>query len=158
MASVTPRIIDLASVVPLHFQTISDNPPNKSYVIETKTVQFQPPDITTMQRDDYIIPDPFEYLQPENNTVNVNSSLEYRKLYISQAIIIPSIVLMVISSLLIIYVIIRHLRSIMKLYLSVIFYAVSILYFAAAVTCLLIRNKVINILMLIYRLSKLCYR
>ena len=83
-------------------------------------------------------------LQPQFNqsTIVKGTSFNYRKPYITQVIVLPSIVLMVTFSILIIYVIIGHLRNIMKLYMSVIFYAVSILYFAAVMTFFLAYNEV----------------
>ena len=72
-----------------------------------------------------------------NGTGTGTDGAWYRKFYISQIVIFPSILMMILLSLLLIYVIVRHLRAIIKLYLSVIFYAFSILFFASQIITML---------------------
>ena len=96
---------------------------------------------------DNIIFDPFADLPGELRIANTTKprdplGFEYNNFYISRFVMIPSIVMMVITSLLLIYIILKHLRAVLKLYLSVIFYAVAILFFAAQVTAFLLQNWV----------------
>ena len=80
-----------------------------------------------------------------NSSVNngtEDTGFQYKQFYVTRIVMIPCLVMMLLFSLMIVYIIIRHLRAIMKLYLSVIFYAFSILYFAALLVVLLVYNKV----------------
>ena len=83
--------------------------------------------------------------ESRNSSVNngtEDTGFQYKQFYVTRVVMIPCLVMMLLFSLLIVYIIIRHLRAIMKLYLSVIFYALSILYFAALIVVLLVYNKV----------------
>ncbi|XP_063686213.1 uncharacterized protein LOC134819983 [Bolinopsis microptera] len=102
-----------------------------------------------------LIIDPFEFhsqpnITPQNTTLlgfeespnsGSNKDMNYNKLYITRTVMIPALVLVVLSSLFLIYIIISKLREVMKLYLSVVLYAVSILYFASQVATMLLYNK-----------------
>ena len=81
-----------------------------------------------------------------------NAGFQYTQFYVTRIVMIPCIFLMLLFSLMIVYIIIRHLRAIMKLYLSVIFYAFSILYFATLIVVLLVYNKVCLILLTFVKL------
>ena len=88
-----------------------------------------------------------ENLQIElsNASTGYNGSdggFQYRRFYISQVVIIPSLVMMVLFSLLLLYVILRHLRGVLKLYLSVIYYALSILFFASQIIWMIFSDMV----------------
>ena len=77
-----------------------------------------------------------------NKNNRTDSGFKYNQFYVTRVVMIPCIILMVLFSLLLVYIIIRHLRPIMKLYMSVIFYAFSILYFATQIIILLIYDLV----------------
>ena len=77
----------------------------------------------------------------ENPDIGSNKDMDYNKLYITRIVMIPALVLVVLSSLFLIYIIISKLREVMKLYLSVVLYAVSILCFAAQVAIMLLYDK-----------------
>ena len=85
------------------------------------------------------------------NGTEEDGTFVYRKFYISQAVIIPAILAMVFFSVLLVYVIVRHLRPVMKLYLSVIFYACSILFYASQIILLLLYDFVSIIIFIILR-------
>ena len=86
----------------------------------------------------------------ESNSSKYNGTddagFKYTQFYVTRVVMIPCIVLIVLFSLMIVYIIMKHLRAIMKLYISVIFYAFSILYFATLIVVLLVYNKVCLIL------------
>ena len=83
----------------------------------------------------------FGVFRNESNQTG-DSGFKYNKFYVTKVVMIPCIILMVVFSLLLVYIIMRHLRSILKLYMSVIFYALSILYFAIQIIILLLYDQV----------------
>ena len=91
-----------------------------------------------------VIINPFNGVGVSRNESNEtgDSGFKYNKFYVTKVVMIPCIILMVVFSLLLVYIIMRHLRSILKLYMSVIFYALSILYFAIQIIILLLYDQV----------------
>eukprot|EP00116_Pleurobrachia_bachei_P012932 sb/3473194/ len=87
---------------------------------------------------------------PNASTGYESDGFQYRRFYISQVVIIPSLVMMVVFSLLLLYVILRHLRGVLKLYLSVIYYALSILFFASQIIWMIFSDMVRAVLDLTY--------
>ena len=114
-----------------------------------------------------IMPDPFGEYAPtrpttnsESNFSNTSSTIkhntransafdehafEYKTFYITRVVEIPSVVLMVVTSLLLLYIIVKHLRRIMKLYLSIIFYSASVMFFASQLITMQLHNRVRNV-------------
>jgi hypothetical protein len=88
----------------------------------------------------------FEGLGAVQNQSNQteNSGFKYNQFYVARAVMIPSIIVMILFSVILIYIIIRHLQPMMKLYMSVIFYALSILYFAALIITKLFYDRVLK--------------
>ena len=85
----------------------------------------------------------------ENSTSANNApfehKFEYKTFYITRVVEIPSVVLMVVTSLLLLYIIVKHLRQIMKLYLSIIFYSASVLFFVSQFITMQLYNRVRNV-------------
>ena len=108
-------------------------------VYETSPAQ----DFQTPELEKGVIINPF--VNPVHSSVSNetgDSGFKYNKFYVTKVVMIPCIILMVVFSLLLVYIIMRHLRSILKLYMSVIFYALSILYFAIQIIILLLYDQV----------------
>ena len=124
----------------------SDYPEIHNFMVDPYDLySFKPP-------QDMMI-DPFEKTLPpaplggmgrnsSNDNQADNNGFQYKQFYVARVVMIPCLVLMLLFSLLLVYIIIRHLRAIMKLYMSVIFYAFSIIYFALLMVVLLIHNQV----------------
>ena len=88
--------------------------------------------------------DPFKMEIPSTESGNfsgVNLPF-YKTFYISRAVIVPATLSMIFCSIILIYIILRHLKSVLKLYLSVLFYAFSILFFASQIITKLLHNLV----------------
>jgi hypothetical protein len=83
--------------------------------------------------------DPFKMALPSNDSGNISLQTSF---YLSRTLIIPATITMVLCSITLMYIILRHLKAIIKLYLSVLFYAISILYFASQITTKLLYNQV----------------
>ena len=112
---------------------------------------FDDDNFYTVKPPEDMMIDPFEKTLPPFGGMGQNSSekngtddtsFQYRKFYVTKVVMIPCLVLIVVFSLLLVYIIIRHLRAIMKLYMSVIFYVFSTLYFVVLMLILLVYNQV----------------
>jgi hypothetical protein len=88
---------------------------------------------------------------PENNHFNgsnhfnESSKCEYNEFHISRVVVVPAVALMILTSILLIYVIAKQLRRVMKLYLSVLFYAACVLFFVSQVITVLLYNRVCDV-------------
>ena len=119
------------------------------FLKESLITNIEPPVLITETSNDAFV-NPFK--ETEAPPVNINDSsvdngtdetgFQYKKFYVTRVIIIPCLVLMVIFSLVIVFIIMKQLRAIIKLYMSVIFYAFSIQYFAAMMVILLVYDEV----------------
>ena len=133
---------------PINFSAIIDPMPMLPGMMNPFNIDLMPVTDQTM-----LMIDPFEFHSnntlrnttllgfEENPDIGSNKDMDYNKLYITRTVMIPALVLVVLSSLFLIYIIISKLREVMKLYLSVVLYAVSILYFAAQVATMLLYDK-----------------
>lgn len=109
---------------------------------------YKPP--TTAGNDAFVNPfeeteePPIDLNDTSNSTDNGadETGFQYKKFYVTRVVIIPCLVLMVIFSLIIVFIIMKQLRAIIKLYMSVIFYAFSIQYFAVMMVTLLVYDEV----------------
>ena len=87
---------------------------------------------------------PFKMKIISNNSGNFTDEFLgfYKKFYVSRVLIIPTTLLMIFCSITLMVVILRHLKSVIKLYLSVLFYACSILFFASQILAKLLHSEV----------------
>ena len=87
---------------------------------------------------------PFKMKIISNNSGNFSDEFLgfYNKFYVSRVLIIPATLLMIFCSITLMFVILRHLKSVIKLYLSVHFYACSILFFASQILAKLLHSEV----------------
>ena len=124
---------------------------------------FDDDNFYTVKPPEDMMIDPFEKTLPPFGGMGKNSSekngtddtgFQYREFHVTKVVMIPCLVLIVIFSLLLVYIIMRHLRAIMKLYMSVIFYAFSTLYFVILMLVLLVYNQV-NILVMLQNSKKI---
>ena len=117
---------------------------------ESFVTYYKPPTTSTGGNDAFINPfeeteePPIDLNDTSNSTDNgaYETGFQYKKFYVTRVVIIPCLVLMVIFSLIIVFIIMKQLRAIIKLYMSVIFYAFSIQYFAVMMVTLLVYDEV----------------
>ena len=112
-----------------------------------ESLNIEPPVVIT-ENEAFVNP----FKETEAPPINSNDSsvdngtdetgFQYKKFYVTRVVIIPCLVLMVIFSLVIVFIIMKQLRAIIKLYMSVIFYAFSIQYFAVMMVILLVYDEV----------------
>ena len=89
--------------------------------------------------------DTLENSTSANNAPFDEHTFEYKTFYITRVVEIPSVVLMVVTSLLLLCIIVKHLRQIMKLYLSNIFYSAPVLFFVSQFITMQLHNRVRNV-------------
>ena len=94
------------------------------------------------------IPNPFATMR-QNLTVETGAAsddadggFKYTQFYITQVTIYPCIFFMIFFSLVIIFIIMKQLKPVMKLYMSVIYYAFSMLFYASQILSVLVFDSV----------------
>lgn len=113
----------------------------------SNTIKFQDDYLAFRDSEKVEVPfiDPFN-IDIDSNDTKGGSGNFYRTFYISRIVIIPSILMMIACSIILMYVILRHLKSVMKLYLSVLFYAASTLFFASQISTKILQSQVFGII------------
>lgn len=106
------------------------------------------------RQDGYVHPDydigqildPFEDRGESNGAgkCNVTSTIEYRNGLLVRVVYIPALVLLLLSSCLLLYILLTLLKPLLKIYLSVIFYAICQLLLAACLLLSLLSSRLFS--------------